>query len=287
MTNAEQVAGRRWTCVDALYEMFFSDVDKDRDDISAADIRSFIKKRLSESSATSPNSRDNDCIEIGNKVDALLNIESHLESQPTTNRITWFRFGFLAQRHNVALSNTFVNRFGRWRFRLSLTGISHTVLDSASRSKLPYTSFKIENDEFTGYTMDYFFHCADKLPLFTEKVDWQLVRVNTTELHETKSVAKTESTKRSVKDIVGANNYNKIEKCISVAAKDATFPAIKNAMVDGRYQCKVTRDELVVLLLNRFRESITQSESTLRRTLSCFILFPNAWQRIDEQTNKK
>jgi len=281
VNDAEADAGRRWSCADALYKMFFSDVDKDRDDISAADIRSIIKRRLSESTATSPYSSDKDYIEILNKVDTLLKIEPCLKSQPTANKIAWFRFGFLGQRHQITLSNNFVKFFGRWRLRLSLTGKSHTVRNLDTGGKISSKSTAVENRKFNGYTMDRFFHCADNIQLFTRKVDWQLVRVDATELQETESVKKN-SSKRSVKDIVGANNYNKIKKCISVAAKDATFPEIKNAMVDGRYQCKVTRDELVVLLLNRFRESITQSESTLRRTLSCFILFPNAWQRIDE-----
>ena len=278
MVDAEREAGRHWPCVNALYEMFFSDVEKYvSDEISPNDIRSLVATNLSGSKVTNPYLDDQDNVLIGKKVDALLEIEPGLKFQRAMSRISWYRFGFCAQLHQVALSNNFVKYYGRWRLRLSLTGESYTVCDfGLGVNKTPTRPTTISNTAFKGYTMDRFFHCADSIRIFSDKVEWKLVRVGCDTPDKNKSISKIRSPKRTIERIVGSNSYVAIEKCISIAARDEEFLALKNKKSGGRYLSTVTRKLLAELLKGEFRNQLNCSVSTLHRALSDFVSCPRA-----------
>lgn len=279
--DAEQEGNCSWACVDALFEMFFSNRNNySSNKILREDIRSLIAKHLSGSKTTNPRLCHQDNVLIGEKVNALLEIEPRLKFKRAMSRISWYRFGFRSQLHKVVLSNSFIKDFGNWRLMLSLTGKSHTVCDLGSGiDKTPALPITIANTAFKGYTIDRFFHCADRIRLFSDKVDWQLVRTDLVDVHKRKPPSKTSSPKRSVKDTVGANSYIAIEECISIAARDDKFTWIQDKKVGGRYPSTVTRDELAELLIDKFDNILTCSKSVIKRALSDFVFRPKAGSR--------
>ena len=279
--DAEQEGSASWTCVNALFEMFFSNRNNySSNKISREDIRSLIAKHLSGSKTTNARLCHQDNVLIGEKVNALLEIEPRLKFKRAMSRISWYRFGFRAQLHKAVLSNSFIKDFGNWRLMLSLTGKSHTVCDLGSGiDKTPTLPITIANTAFKGYTIDRFFHCADRIRLFSDKIDWQLVRTELVGAHVIKSTSKTSSPKRPVKNTVGANSYIAIEKCIAIAAKDEKFLWIQDKKVGDRYPSTVTRDELAELLLGKFSSILTCSKSVIKRALSDFVSGPKARRR--------
>ena len=77
------------------------------------DIRYFIATNLGGRKVTDPFLDDQDNVLIGKKVDALLEIEPRIRFQDAPSHISWYRFDFRAQQHQVALLNNFVKRYGR------------------------------------------------------------------------------------------------------------------------------------------------------------------------------
>ena len=278
--DAEQEGNCTWTCVEALYEMFFSDLDNySSDGISTKDIRSLIAKNLSGSTATNPGLCHQDNILICEKVDTILKIEPRLKPQVGMSRISWYRFGFRAQLDQVALSNNFVKSFGRWRLRLSLTGKAHTVCNLGIGRKTPKKQTDIGIAKFSGFTMDNFFHSAKKITLFSDNIKWQLTRLDSKEKRNGASDSKANPRKRSIEEIVGARNYIAIKECISIAARDGKFYEIEAKKIEGRYPSTVTRDELAELLLSRFPERLACPKSVIKRALSEFVFRRHARQR--------
>lgn len=279
MRDPARIGNQTLGCVDALYEMFFSDAAGD--EISERDVKNFITSYLTGHTTANSLFSTEDVEQIGNKLAKLTKLEPIIQSCPAKSRITWCRFGFLAQRHQVALTEGFITKFGKWRFSLSLTGDVYTVRRKTIGLKVSLpVKFYVSKRVYKGDTMDHFFHGNDEVQLFADNIEWRLCLVIQKPIDIIVPVKTDTSPKRSVKDTVGANAYEAISELVSIAAEGKDFGEILNKKVDGRFQSTVSRKKLTALLMNDFEEQINISGSTLYRALSDFVCSPRSQRKI-------
>ncbi len=279
MRDRARIGNQTWACVDALYEMFFSDAAGD--EISEQDVKRFITSYLAGHATASNLFSIEDSEQIGNKLAMLTKLEPFIQSSPAKSRITWCRFGFFAQRHQVALSEGFIRKFGKWRFALSLTGNAYTVIGKNTGSKVSIAKrFSISDRVYKGDTMDHFFHGNDEIQLFADNIEWRLCLVIQKPIDIIVPVETDTSPKRSVKQIVGANAYEAISELVLMAAEDRGFGEILNEKVDGRFESTVSNKELAALLFNDFGEQVNVRKSTLYRALSDFVCSPRSQRKV-------
>lgn len=259
----------RWTCCDALINIFFSDWkvcgsgDQFRAEIQRhitayAENKNCKILRLSESQVT----------KIHNLVD-LVKAETELpltkiEEAPAV----WIKFAFIATENGAAISEKFIRCYARWRLSRTIAYGAETIaqIPSSTSNNRENVKFTIAGHRFLGIPFDQFLF-SRTIPLnIGEGIPWKL---------SARCTSKTKQQRlASVKIASGTNVTNSVAYCLESAATTRKIAELHNTKIQGRFLCDISRKELTIRLMKIYKRRLPYSESSIFRTLSTFVACP-------------
>lgn len=252
---------KSWSRGDALFWIFLSDEIAFSDGIFRKNSLDKYVLALLKNDNADIEGVDDDCRRALRKLQPVLKTLPGVE---VASPLLWIRFAHDARCSGASWSTRFVKKYSLWRFRhLSMGAQVVTCLDE--NRTLP--KFVLDDNEYTGYSLDSFFFRRINANSRDWKIGWFLDRVKS-------AVVKTKN-KVDVSDHVGSGTLKILKKCVASAARGGLIDGLGRRKVDGRYKSGLSRRNLAAALKKIYGKELPARESTIVRALSEFVACPN------------
>lgn len=254
-----------WCCGSALIYIFFADSDKVRFDLDYRKIvRTQLLSALDEPMEGIPKGLlQEERSQIKRLVDSVRKISSPITEKTCLAPIVWVKLAMQLSLTGTPIAQSFLQRYSRWRKKhqhqnkLALV-VNHEIPD------VPRPNLK-KNDNLNAYALDVFILTdMDAQNLLTTTWIVEYISIKTSGGVQNKP-------KKSTKDVVGANVYLGVKRCITKAAEDRLIPNELRRKSNGRYVFKGgTRLDLLKLLRKKFPGELKYSDKVIIQAISEF-----------------
>lgn len=260
----------RWQRSDALLWIFFSDWEElETDAIFFNEMANCINALILDKTAAWPTLPSEDKVAVMSIISKLKTITPAINKTNDANTLLWIRFAFTALRNGLCPSNTFMNAYARWRYKLLTEEPCRKILrlvEMNSNNEKSQNTI-INGEKYESYSLDRFFITKSIQAVINSPSKWLL-----SPLKKRKTIDKK---KRSIKDIVGQVAYRLIQESIIDAAKYKKIRGLLNIKIEGRYKSEISRDNLAIALMTKYKTISDIRKSTIIRTISEFAACPN------------
>jgi hypothetical protein len=191
----------------------------------------------------------------------LESVRKKIPKVSAASPLLWIRFAFGALRDGNTPSSYFFRMYANWRFSQSRRYGTQTIsrIHRVDEKSSPHSS-RVEDEEIQGFLFDQFF--LEKRPISEAewKSEWELLLVQ--------NLPKTKATKVDIREHVGRKVFQRLEECITLAAKEERIEGLSKQRKNQKYTANISRAELADKLQRRYGKRLACQTSTIIRALS-------------------